>query len=66
MILNYLELVEMEIRELLNFYGFDGDNTPIIKGSATGALAGEEKWVKAVEELMDAVDSLYSITSTPG
>jgi len=52
-----LELVEMEIRELLTFYGFDGDNTPIIKGSATGALAGEDKWVKAVEELMDAVDS---------
>jgi len=52
-----LELVEMEIRDLLNFYGFDGDNTPIIKGSATGALAGEEKWVKAVDELMDAVDS---------
>ncbi len=38
-----LELVEMEIRELLSFYGFDGDNTPIVKGSATGALAGEEK-----------------------
>jgi elongation factor Tu len=52
-----LELVEMEIRELLTFYGFDGDNTPIIKGSATGALAGEEKWVKAIDELMAAVDS---------
>ena len=52
-----LELVEMEIRELLSFYGFDGDNTPIIQGSATGALAGEEKWVKAVEDLMEAVDS---------
>ena len=52
-----LELVEMEIRELLTKNGYDGDNTPIIKGSATGALAGEEKWVKAVEELMDAVDS---------
>src|ERR1700740_3003906 len=52
-----LELVEMEIRELLTFYGFDGDNTPIIQGSATGALSGEEKWVKAVDELMDAVDS---------
>jgi elongation factor Tu len=52
-----LELVEMEIRELLSSYGFDGDNTPIIKGSATGALAGDEKWVATVAELMDAVDS---------
>ncbi len=51
-----LELVEMEIRELLSSYGFDGDNTPIIKGSATGALAGDEKWVAAIEELMTAVD----------
>lgn len=52
-----LELVEMEIRELLTSYGFDGDNTPIIKGSATGALAGEEQWVAKINELMDAVDS---------
>jgi len=52
-----LELVEMEIRELLTSYGFDGDKTPIIQGSATGALAGEEKCVKGVDELMDAVDS---------
>ncbi len=52
-----LELVEMEVRELLTSYGFDGDNTPIIQGSATGALAGEEKWVKKIDELMDAVDS---------
>ncbi len=52
-----LELVEMEIRELLTSYGFDGDNTPIIQGSATGALAGEEKWVAKIDELMDAVDS---------
>ena len=52
-----LELVEMEIRELLSSYGFDGDNTPIIQGSATGALAGDEKWVAKVNELMDAVDS---------
>ncbi len=52
-----LDLVEMEIRELLSFYQFDGDNTPIIRGSALGALNGEEKWVKTVEELMDAVDS---------
>ncbi|MFT5596297.1 MAG: elongation factor Tu [Cryomorphaceae bacterium] len=51
-----LELVEMEIRELLSFYEYDGDNTPVIAGSALGALNGEEKWVKTVEELMDAVD----------
>ncbi|HEX6181285.1 MAG TPA: elongation factor Tu [Chitinophagaceae bacterium] len=60
-----LELVEMEIRELLSFYGFDGDNTPIIKGSATGALAGEDKWVKAVEELMEAVDSYIPLPPRP-
>jgi len=60
-----IELVEMEIRELLSFYGFDGDNTPIIKGSATGALAGEEKWVKAVEELMDAVDTYIPLPPRP-
>jgi len=52
-----LELVEMEVRELLDFYEFDGDNTPIIKGSALGALNGEEKWEEKVMELMDAVDS---------
>jgi len=51
-----LELVEMEIRELLSSYGFDGDNTPIIQGSATGALAGDEKWVAKIDELMAAVD----------
>jgi elongation factor Tu len=60
-----LELVEMEIRELLSFYGFDGDNTPIIRGSATGALAGEEKWVKAVEELMVAVDTYIPLPPRP-
>lgn len=60
-----LELVEMEVRELLTFYGFDGNNTPIIKGSATGALAGEDKWVKAVEELMDAVDSFIPLPPRP-
>ena len=60
-----LELVEMEIRELLTFYGFDGDNTPIIQGSATGALAGEEKWVKAVEDLMAAVDSYIPLPPRP-
>lgn len=52
-----LDLVEMEIRDLLNFYKFDGDNTPVIFGSALGALNGEEKWVEKVMELMDAVDS---------
>jgi elongation factor Tu len=52
-----LELVEMEIRELLTSYGFDGDKTPIIQGSATGALAGDAKWIKAIDDLMDAVDS---------
>ncbi len=56
-----LELVEMEVRELLSSYGFDGDNTPIIQGSATGALAGEEKWVAKVNELMDAVDSYIPV-----
>lgn len=51
-----LELVEMEMRELLSFYEFDGDNTPIIRGSALGALNGEEKWVNSVVELMAQVD----------
>ncbi|MBS1666932.1 MAG: elongation factor Tu [Bacteroidetes bacterium] len=60
-----LELVEMEIRELLSFYGFDGDNTPIIKGSATGALAGDEKWVKQIDELMAAVDSYIPLPPRP-
>ncbi len=52
-----LELVEMEIRELLSFYEYDGDNTPVIQGSALGALNGEEKWEKTVMDLMEAVDS---------
>ncbi|MEJ6777403.1 MAG: elongation factor Tu [Crocinitomicaceae bacterium] len=52
-----LELVEMEIRELLEFYEYDGENTPVIPGSALGALNGEEKWVTAINELMDAVDT---------
>jgi len=52
-----LELVEMEVRELLDFYEFDGDNTPIIFGSALGGLNGEPKWVEKIMELMDAVDS---------
>jgi len=60
-----LDLVEMEIRELLSSYGFDGDNTPIIKGSATGALAGEEKWVAAINELMTAVDDYIPLPPRP-
>ncbi|MGM0573520.1 MAG: elongation factor Tu [Bacteroidota bacterium] len=52
-----LELVEMEIRELLSFYEFDGDNASVIQGSALGALNGEEKWVEKVVELMNAVDT---------
>ena len=52
-----LELVEMEIRELLSFYEYDGDNAPVIAGSALGALNGEEKWEKSVMDLMEAVDS---------
>ncbi|MEN8225797.1 MAG: elongation factor Tu [Bacteroidota bacterium] len=51
-----LELVEMEVRELLAFYEFDGDNTPVIQGSALGALNKEDKWVEKVIELMDACD----------
>ncbi len=60
-----LELVEMEIRELLTSYGFDGDNTPIIQGSATGALAGEAKWVAKVDELMEAVDTYIPLPPRP-
>jgi elongation factor Tu len=60
-----LELVEMEIRELLSKYEYDGDNTPIIQGSATGALAGDANWVKAVEDLMDAVDSYIPLPPRP-
>ncbi|OYU55510.1 MAG: elongation factor Tu [Chitinophagaceae bacterium BSSC1] len=60
-----LELVEMEVRELLTSYGFDGDNTPIIQGSATGGLAGEEKWVAKIEELMEAVDSYIPLPPRP-
>ncbi len=52
-----LELVEMEVRELLSFYQYDGDNTPIILGSALGALNGEPKWEDKVMELMEAVDT---------
>ena len=51
-----LDLVEMEIRDLLTEYGFDGDNSPIIRGYALKALEGDEKWIPAINELMDAVD----------
>ena len=52
-----IELVEMDVRDLLNKYEFDGDNTPVIKGSALGALQGDPKWEQTVIELMEAVDS---------
>ena len=51
-----LELVEMEVRELLSFYDYDGDNTPVVLGSALGALNGEQKWVDTVLSLMEEVD----------
>ena len=51
-----LELVEMEIRELLSFYKYDGDNTPVIQGSALGGLNGEQQWVDTIMELMNSVD----------
>jgi elongation factor Tu len=60
-----LELVEMEIRELLTSYGFDGDNTPIIQGSATGALAEDPKWVGKIDELMEAVDTYIPLPPRP-
>ncbi|MBI1287593.1 MAG: elongation factor Tu [Flavobacteriales bacterium] len=56
-----LELVDMEVRELLSFYEYDGDNTPVIQGSALGALNGEPKWVDTVMKLMEAVDSWIEI-----
>ena len=56
-----LELVEMEIRELLSFYDFPGDDIPIIQGSALGALNGDAKWVEKIEELMTAVDEFIPI-----
>jgi len=52
-----LEIVEMEIRDLLTFYGFDGDNTPVVQGSALGGLNKEPKWVDKIMELMEAVDT---------
>jgi len=56
-----LDLVEMEIRDLLSFYNFDGDNAPVIRGSALGALNGEPQWVDKVMELMNAVDEYIPI-----
>ncbi len=56
-----LELVEMEVRELLDFYEFDGDNTPVIQGSALGGLNGEKEWVDKIMELMAAVDEWIPI-----
>ena len=56
-----LELVDMEIRELLSFYEYDGDNTPVIQGSALGGLNGDEKWSKTILELMEAVDTWIEI-----
>jgi len=52
-----LELVEMEVRELLDFYEYEGDDTPVIQGSALGGLEGDEKWVGSIMELMNAVDT---------
>jgi elongation factor Tu len=60
-----LELVEMEIREILSKNGFDGDNTPIIQGSATGAMAEDPKWVAKIDELMAAVDSYIPLPTRP-
>ena len=56
-----LELVELEVRDLLSSYEYDGDNSPVIQGSALGALNGEPKWVATVEALMDAVDSWIAL-----
>ena len=60
-----LDLVEMEVRDLLTSYGFDGEKTPIIRGSATGALAGDPKWLDAVTELMNAVDTYIPLPPRP-
>ncbi|MGA9211315.1 elongation factor Tu [Kaistella sp.] len=56
-----LELVEMEVRDLLSSYEYDGDNAPVIQGSALGGLNGDPKWVAKIEELMDAVDSWIAL-----
>ena len=60
-----LELVEMEVRELLNEYGFPGDDVAVIKGSSLGALNGEQKWIDAIVELMDAVDEYIPTPERP-
>src|SRR3954464_9214790 len=52
-----LDLVELEVRELLSQYEFPGDDTPVIRGSATGAIAGTGEWVKKIEELYQALDT---------
>src|SRR5690625_6484160 len=51
-----LELVEMEVRDLLSSYEYDGDNTPVLQGSALGAINGEQKWVDSVLKLMESID----------
>jgi len=56
-----IDLVEMEVRELLTFYKYDGDNAPVIRGSALGALNGEPKWEEKVLELMKVVDEYIPI-----
>jgi len=56
-----LDLVEMEVRDLLSFYKFDGENAPVIRGSALGAMRGEAKWEDKVMELMDAVDTFIPL-----
>jgi elongation factor Tu len=58
-----IDLVEMEVRELLSAYNFDGDNCPVIRGSAVKALEGDPKWTPAITELMDAVDSYVPLPS---
>ncbi len=60
-----LELVEMEVRELLTEYGFPGDDVPVVKGSSLGAMNGEQKWVDAIMELMNAVDSYIPTPERP-
>jgi elongation factor Tu len=59
--LELLDLVEMEVRELLSFYGFDGDNAPVIRGSALGGLNDDPQWVEKIMELMDACDTYIEL-----
>src|SRR5690606_11086160 len=56
-----LELVEMEVRDLLSFYEYDGDNGPVVQGSALGALNGEQKWVDSIMKLMEEVDNWIEV-----